>query len=84
MIVKTITGSVYEFTGYLKTRGWTLVRRVHEGAGGELRGDEDWLVIQQHRAIVVGIPMILTLEPLGEGFATVRRTSVVTDIEDEP
>lgn len=72
--VKTETGS-YEFTDDL-----LKVRRV---AGGALRRDNQWLKLQSVAAPLVGVGMVLILEPLGVGDTTVRMTNIVTDISEE-
>lgn len=72
MIVKTETGSVYEFDA-------GKVRRVEFTHG--LRRDDDWLGCEIVYGPTIGEPMVLALEPLGEGMdVTIRRTSPVVRI----
>lgn len=76
MIVTTETGSKYEFKDDIISK---LVRRVNpEGA---LRRDSEWLKYDMSLEPEVGYPMLLWLEPLGDGFATMRQTSAVTEIQ---
>lgn len=72
MIVKTETGSVYEFDA-------GKVRRVEYTH--DLRRDGDWVECEIIHGPAVGEPMVLALEPLGEGAdVTIRRTSLVVRI----
>lgn len=48
-----------------------------------LRGDGRWLSLQAPAEPVLGMRMILLLEPLGDGEVTTRMTSVVVGIEGE-
>lgn len=75
MRVETETGSVYEF---LPDR----VRRVNPE--GRLRRDGDWLSVSDGTVPFKGRPMVLFLEPLGEGPHTERRTTAVVSIEWVP
>ena len=75
MRVTTATGSVYEFEP-------DSVRRVNPA--GPLRRDGDWLAVTDGTVPAVGRPMVLFLEPLGEGDSTERRTTPVVSIEWVP
>lgn len=48
-----------------------------------LRGDGRWLALQAPAEPVIGMRMILLLEPLGVGSVTTRMTSVVIGIQGE-
>lgn len=73
MIVTTRSGTRYEFSGF-------EVRRL---GGDALRRDEEWLKFEWGNGWPeVGKPMILLLEPLGEGNVTIRTTTEVVSIDD--
>lgn len=72
MIVKTESGSIYEFN-----EGATQVRRV---GADVLRRDNEWLSVEPWFPIEVGRMMVLALEPLGEGDMTLRQTTPVVEI----
>jgi hypothetical protein len=75
MIVKTETGSVYEFDE-------GRVRRVEYTHG--LRRDDEWVDCDIVYGPIVGESMVLALEPLSEtADLTVRRTSRVIQIGGE-
>ena len=72
--ITTQSGSIYQFE---KGR----VRRVNSDFS--LRRDEDWIELHKPARIVIGEPMQLILEPLGEnkdGF-TRRDTTIVKSIK---
>lgn len=69
--VKTETGSVYEFFE-------GKVRRVGQH---DLRRDGEWLNILAMAPWKIGEPLVMKLEPLGEGPYTIRTTSRITAIE---
>jgi len=81
MIVKTATGSTYEFR--LNEHGTPIeVRRVPASDGAQLRADEEW---KQILALPLGLPtvgqrMVLVLEPLGDAGPTTRTTTEVVSI----
>lgn len=66
----TETGTEYEIQG-------EQVRRV---GGDPMRRDGEWLRLLENPAVVVGKPVTLVLEPLGEGNLTLRTTTPVTVI----
>jgi len=79
MIVETETGSIYLFD-----QGRVMRLRDGETKEGALRRDGDWLqILSEPEGIAVGQPMNLILQPLGEGHATFRITSLVTAIHTE-
>ena len=67
----TKTGSEYEIRG-------NRVRRISEG---EMRGDGDWLRLNQEPFVEVGHRAFMILEPLGDCDFTTRTTSPVVKIE---
>lgn len=71
MIVHTETGSVYEITDF-------HIRR--RNPNGPLRRDGEWVPFHTFTTPQVGEPMVFELEPLGDGVATLRRTSRVTEV----
>lgn len=73
MKVRTESGSVYELDG-------SLVRRSE--FTHPLRRDGEWVGLLNTPHVQVGEPMVLVLEPLGAGDATVRRTSLVVEVLD--
>ena len=73
MKVTTKSGTAYEFDG-------DLVRRV---GGRGMRRDEEWLNFRWLQWPQVGEPMVLLLEPLGEGNVTIRTTSLVVSVDDD-
>ena len=75
MIVETETGSIYLFD-----QGRVMRLRDGETTESALRRDGDWLQLLSIPLIAVGEPMRLVLQPLGEGYATLRITSRVTAI----
>ena len=75
MIVETETGSIYLFD-----QGRVMRLRDGETTESALRRDGDWLRLLSIPLIAVGEPMRLVLQPLGEGYATLRITSRVTAI----
>ena len=78
MIVETETGSIYLFD-----QGRVMRLRDGETTESALRRDGDWLQLLSIPLIAVGEPMRLVLQPLGEGYATLRITSRVTAIHTE-
>jgi hypothetical protein len=77
MIVRTETGSTYEFDPANHR-----VRRINPD--GVLRGDGEWLRRQDENPIHIGSPMLLVLEPLdADADATLRLTTPVVSIEDK-
>lgn len=72
MLAVTETGSRYRFNA-----DFTLVRR--EGSHG-LRRDDEWLNLLAPAKVVVGAPIVMLLEPLGRGDATIRTTSRVLEV----
>lgn len=68
-------------TTYLLDKG-DRVKRLVTGDAEELRRDEDWLDLISEPRVVVGLPMILLLEPLGMGHMTRRNTSPVVNVEE--
>lgn len=66
----TETGTEYEIQG-------DRIRRV---GGDPMRRDAEWLRLLETPAVVVGKPVTLVLEPLGEGNLTLRTTTPVTVI----
>jgi len=78
MIVETETGSIYLFD-----QGRVMRLRDGETTESALRRDGDWLRLLSIPLIAVGEPMRLVLQPLGEGYATLRVTSRVTAIYTE-
>ena len=75
MIVETETGSIYLFD-----QGRVMRLRDGETTESALRRDGDWLQLVSIPLVAVGEPMRLVLQPLGEGYATLRITSRVTAI----
>lgn len=71
--VTTATGSMYELDPDNRR-----VRRVESTHA--LRRDGDWLHVQNDPNPEIGQPMVLFLEPLGEGTVTIRTTSLVTRV----
>ncbi|MBN1434271.1 hypothetical protein JW921_05880 [Candidatus Fermentibacterales bacterium] len=72
--VETSTGSVYEFCpGY--------VRRVE--FTHDLRRDGEWLLLPAASRPAFGLPLVLVLEPLGDGPVTTRTTSPVVGIDGD-
>lgn len=67
MIAHTETGSTYEFDGL-------RVRRTGNRDG-------EWLTLQSAPRIRVGWPIVMYLEPLGEGDTTEHTTSRCTEVE---
>ena len=78
MIVETETGSIYLFD-----QGWVMRLRDGETTESALRRDGDWLQLLSAPAVTVGQSINLMLQPLGEGYATLRITSRVTAIYTE-
>ena len=71
MRVLTRSGSVYELRP-------GRVRRANAGHG--LRRDGEWLELRGMVPLRIGEPMVLYLEPLGEGDVTERTTTPVAGI----
>lgn len=71
MRVLTRSGSVYELRP-------GRVRRVNADHG--LRRDGEWLELRGMAPLRIGEPMVLYLEPLGEGDVTERTTTPVVGI----
>lgn len=72
MIVTTESGTEYEFTP-----DHTRVRRL---GGDTLRRDGDWLGVTLASPITLDQPIVMFLEPLGEGNVTIRTTSRVVGV----
>lgn len=87
MLIHTESGSVYQTTN----DGRRIRRLVHrkpidpdaEVPRVALRKDGYWLDLLAPAEPVVGMRLILLLEPLGEGSVTTRMTSVVIGIQGE-
>lgn len=87
MFIHTESGSVYQTTN----DGRKIRRLVHrnpidpeaEVPRVALRKDGYWLELQAPAEPVIGMRMILLLEPLGDGDVTTRMTSVVIGIRGE-
>ena len=80
MIVKTETGSYYEFNHKLSE-----VRRWHFDDENVLRRDGEWINCVVVAPIAIGQAMQMWLDLRGDGVITTRTTSWVTDIiKDEP
>lgn len=47
-----------------------------------MRRDEEWLQMQIGTRVRVGEPIVMILEPLGEGFATRRVTTPVVEVSE--
>lgn len=74
MIVRTETGTEYEFSG-------SRVRRIPAQDDNECRRDGEWLdIVGDMPVIKVGMPISMYLEPLGVGILTWRITSSVTEV----
>jgi hypothetical protein len=72
--VGTATGSTYEFCpGY--------VRRVE--FAHDLRRDGEWLLLLAASRPAFGVPLVLVLEPLGDGPVTTRTTSPVIGMDGD-
>ena len=87
MKVTTQSGTVYEFTK-AKDKVRRLTKRLDvdpeaEWTRRKMREDGKWLALNQPMEAIVGLPMYLVMEPLGEdeGSLTVRTTSPVVGIE---
>lgn len=74
MLVTTESGTEYAFNADL-----TSVMRVGDRA---MRRDNQWVDLKLEPIIILGEPMVLWLEPLGDGDVTVRQTSPVVSIEE--
>lgn len=72
MRVETESGTVYEFDGL-------SMRRVSQDP---LRRDGEWVKMLKPVKPVIDEPMVLWLEPLGEGNVTMRLTTPVVLILD--
>ena len=80
MIVKTETGSYYEFN-----RKLSEVRRWHFDEENVLRRDGEWVKCVVVAPINVGEAMQMWLDIREDGVVTSRVTSYVTEIiKDEP
>jgi hypothetical protein len=79
VIITTKSGTEYEFDLVAGK-----VRRCTYTGGGELRRDDDWLkfTFAPFGTPLIGHPMVLLLEPLGEGNVTIRTTSSVVSIDE--
>lgn len=81
--VTTASGTAYDFDA-----GRGRVRRVPvPGEEHAMRRDGEWLDVEPGTVPEVGFPLVMLLEPLGEGDVTQRTTSPVTgmgevEIED--
>ena len=76
MRFRTESNTVYEIDGL-------RVRRV-AGTGSEgMRRDGDWLDLEDAPVVVLGRPVTLILEPLGEGDVTIRTTTPVVSIHHD-
>lgn len=73
MRVETESGSIYEFDGL-------SMRRVSKEP---LRRDGEWVKILKPARPVIDEPMVLFLEPLGQGEFTTRITTPVVLILDD-
>lgn len=75
VIVKTETGSIYEFEP-----GRVIRRRTDDA--GVMRRDGEWIKLYQDPVVKVGVNMILYIEQLGSADFpfTTRMTSRVTEI----
>jgi hypothetical protein len=72
LFIHTLSGALYEVRG-------DKIRRINPLA--RMRKDGDWLSFTWHiPGPVVGQPMHLALEPLGEGNVTYRTTTPVEKI----
>lgn len=85
MKVTTQSGTVYEFTKAKdKVRRLTKRNEVDPEADwrrASLRQDGKWLKLYQDIDPVVGLPMYLMIEPLGDTDVTIRVSSPVIGIE---
>lgn len=72
----TESGTQYEID---EDRG--RVRRVPSQYGEGMRKDEQWIDLQILPDVTVNQPCLMILAPLGQGDATMRRTTIVTSID---
>ena len=76
LIVKTIFGSTYHICG-------DKVKRVE--CTHDMRRDTEWVTLMVPvtvEDIVIGQPLVMWLEPLGECVVTQRTTSLVVSVEE--
>lgn len=76
--VTTESGSTYQMT---VADGKGYVQRLPGNESSNLRRDSENLTLLETVEIEIGKPGYFALEPLGEGFATVRITTPVISIE---
>lgn len=71
---RTASGTTYELS-----RDQSRIRRISLYGNPNMRHDGDWLKMLRTPDIQVGSPVILVLEPLGEGAAATFRTTTTVE-----
>lgn len=81
MKVITHSGTVYTFRK--NDDGDLCIHRERTFPFGAMRRDEEWLCGDiENLPVEIGKPLMLVLEPLGDGPFTWRSTTAVIEIED--
>lgn len=84
LYVRTVSGAVYE----IDVDGMMLRRRPHVLAAeaavacSDLRRDGEWLAILEIGPTVIGQPMVVLLEPLGDPLSTNATQRVTTAVAE--